>query len=77
MKVKFKKSGVFTSLESPSFGGNKSKVDQIMDLPSDEANEYIQKGWCVPEGKVVEANESDEDDFNLLDEDEDEAEGED
>ncbi len=46
MKVKFSKHGVFTS-------EGKAKVDDILDLPDDESNSYIKKGWCIPEDDVI------------------------
>ena len=48
MKVKFLRKGVFTSK-------GKMQENQEVDLDSDEAKEFMDRGQCVPVGKVVEA----------------------
>ena len=57
MKVEFTKNGVFTS------EGKMKEGDQV-DLPDDEVNEYLQKGWLKPLGniKLVEVESDDSQD---------------
>lgn len=50
MNVRFIKKGAFTTQ-------GKSKIGSVMDLSNEEANDWMQKGYCVPNEEVVSVSE--------------------